>query len=70
MTRKENSGKIIIVREVITTNKYEITEISNGRYIIQTYTKEFGLVYVLEKNTLNPKIFTKTEIIEYVTKWL
>ena len=27
-------------------------------------------LYVLEKNTLNPKVFTKTEIIEYVTKWL
>ena len=55
---------------MITINKYEITEISNGRYIIQTYTKEFGLVYVLEKNTLNPKVFTKTEVIEYITKWL
>ena len=56
--------------EVITINKYEITEISNRRYIIQTYTKEFGLAYVLEKNTLNPKVFTKTEVIEYITKWL
>ena len=70
LTKWKTSDKIINVREVITINKYEITEISNGRYIIQTYTKEFGLVYVLEKNTLNPKVFTKTEIIEYVTKWL
>ena len=55
---------------MIIINKYEITEISNRKYIIQTYTKEFGWVYVLKKNTLSPKVFTKTEVIEYITKWL
>lgn len=51
-------------------NKYEITEISERRYMIQTYTKEFGWIYVLESNKLKPKVFTKEEVIEYITKWL
>ena len=51
-------------------NQYNIIEISERRYMIQTYTKEFGWVYVLKSKSLEPKIFSKEEAVEYIKKWL